>query len=151
MAVMAELLARGCNVAIPEVDVGEDLFAFRDGQPLIDRIQVKTANAVRRKQKDRYRAEVRVPLVQLWKLDTPQLFYVFSIRLSDSWSDFVVISRPDLNLLYENRGVGAADMSGKELRIPLDFKPESLTSGDQDLSAFRGAWAKLRIFGTSIR
>lgn len=30
LAVMAELLLRGYNVAIPEVDVGDDVFVVRD-------------------------------------------------------------------------------------------------------------------------
>jgi hypothetical protein len=38
MAVMAELLDRECNVAVPEIDVGEDVFAFRDGEEAIARI-----------------------------------------------------------------------------------------------------------------
>ena len=43
MAVMAELLDLGCNVAIPEVDVGKDLFAFQDDEEGVTHIQVKTA------------------------------------------------------------------------------------------------------------
>lgn len=30
MAVMAEFLVRGYNVAIPEVDIGDDIFVVRD-------------------------------------------------------------------------------------------------------------------------
>jgi hypothetical protein len=50
-AVKAELLHRMCNVAVPEVDVGEDVLAFRDGDANISRIQVKTANAKRRRRR----------------------------------------------------------------------------------------------------
>src|SRR3954468_17919885 len=54
MAIMAELLARGSNVAIPEIDVGQDLFAFLDGQSAVDRLQIKTANARKLRIKDGY-------------------------------------------------------------------------------------------------
>lgn len=49
MAVMAEFLARGYNVAIPEVDVGDDIFVVRDLSEQYSRIQVKTAMAKAKK------------------------------------------------------------------------------------------------------
>jgi hypothetical protein len=45
MAVMAELLWRGWNVALPEVDVGEDVFVVKDESGELWRVQVKTATA----------------------------------------------------------------------------------------------------------
>src|SRR4051794_33366596 len=81
LAVVAELLNRQRNVAIPEVDVGEDLFAFRDrvNEP-VTRIQVKTANATRRKTAGRYSARFSVPFAQLDAPDEPALHYVFAVR-----------------------------------------------------------------------
>lgn len=43
MAVMAELLHRQCNVAVPDVDYGTDVFAFHDDREDVARIQVKAA------------------------------------------------------------------------------------------------------------
>jgi len=82
MAVVAELLARGINVAIPEVDVGEDIFAFQDGGQLIDRVQVKTANAKALKDGG-YSADISVSLRQLRAVDAPVLWYVFPIGLNE--------------------------------------------------------------------
>ena len=45
MAVMAELLWRGLNVAFPEVDVGDDVFVVKDETGELWRVQVKTATA----------------------------------------------------------------------------------------------------------
>src|ERR1700712_5628661 len=45
MAVMAEFLWRGWNVALPEVDVGEDIFVVQDETGELSRVQVKTATA----------------------------------------------------------------------------------------------------------
>jgi hypothetical protein len=47
MAVMAELLFRLCNAAIPEVDAGTDVFAFQDEREEVARVQVKTAQGER--------------------------------------------------------------------------------------------------------
>ncbi len=145
MAVMAELLARGCNVAIPEVDVGEDLFTFRDGQKDIDRIQVKTANARRLRRSDRYIARISVPLAQFEAADVPAIHYVFSIRLEGKWTDFVVISRSDLNDQQQAEGMGTVNFKSKELQLRLSFDPVSLTCKDSDLSRFRNAWNLLPI------
>jgi hypothetical protein len=43
LAVMAEFLLRGYNVAMPEVDVGDDIFVVNDGVERLWRIQEKTA------------------------------------------------------------------------------------------------------------
>lgn len=42
---MAELVSRGYNVAVPEVDIGDDIFVVRDRDGQLSRVQVKTANA----------------------------------------------------------------------------------------------------------
>ena len=49
MAVMSEFLCRGYNVAIPEVDVGDDIFVVRDLDGAFSRIQVKTSISVKTK------------------------------------------------------------------------------------------------------
>jgi hypothetical protein len=145
MAVMAELLARGCNVAIPEIDVGEDLFTFRDGRENVDRIQVKTANARRLRRSDRYIARISVPLAQLEAEDEPILFHVFPIRLEGQWTDFVVISRSDLKLRQDRGQIGSVNAKSGELQLRLGFDPVSLTCKGSDLSRFRNAWNLLPI------
>jgi hypothetical protein len=51
-AVMAELAFRGYNVAIPEIDVGDDVFVVNQGTGFLSRIQVKTATGRKLTQKD---------------------------------------------------------------------------------------------------
>src|SRR5438046_2687278 len=72
-AVIAELLCRQCNAAIPEVDVGEDVFAFRSDRDEIARIQVKTAVARRSKKTPGYIARFSLPLKQVNQTDDPPL------------------------------------------------------------------------------
>jgi hypothetical protein len=146
LAVMAELLARGCNVAIPEIDVGEDLFAFQDGQRAVDRIQVKAANGKTLKEPGSYAADVSVPLTQLRALDDPELYYVFPVRLDDLWTDFVIVIRPDLNALHENKGVGYENRKAGELQLHFTFGPvAALSCSGEDLQLFRNAWERLPV------
>ena len=44
LAVMSEFALRGYNVAIPEIDTGDDVFVVNDQKGAMSRIQVKTAN-----------------------------------------------------------------------------------------------------------
>ena len=48
LAVMAELLIRGWNTAIPEVDVGDDIFVVHDSDGNLHRVQVKTTATSKR-------------------------------------------------------------------------------------------------------
>jgi len=93
-AVMAELLDLGCNVAIPEVDVGRDLFAFQDNEGGATHIQVKTAGKPLRLRTDgSSTAQIDVPLTQLKLPDNPPLYYAFAMRVNGKWADFIVIGR----------------------------------------------------------
>ena len=58
--VMSQFLVRGWNVAVPEVDIGDDMFVVRDAVGDFSRIQVKTANIVNRK--SGYSAQFSVPI-----------------------------------------------------------------------------------------
>ncbi|HEY2293976.1 MAG TPA: group I intron-associated PD-(D/E)XK endonuclease [Thermoanaerobaculia bacterium] len=65
VAVMAEFLLRGWNVALPEVDVGEDMLVVKDETGELWRIQVKTATA--KPLQTGYFAQFNVSLSQLWR------------------------------------------------------------------------------------
>jgi len=43
-AAMSEFLYRGYNVAVPSVDVGDDVYVVEDGAGTMWRLQVKTAD-----------------------------------------------------------------------------------------------------------
>ncbi len=48
LAIMSELLMRGWNVAIPEVDIGDDIFVVHDEKGILQKVQVKTSTATKR-------------------------------------------------------------------------------------------------------
>jgi hypothetical protein len=142
LAVKAELLMRGCNTSSPEVDIGEDVLTWRDGQPDIVHVQVKTGNAEALKERGHYAARVSVPLGQLGEPETVPLFYTFAIRHGERWVDFVIISRRELNTLRRG-GLGYENARAGELQLYLSFGPESLTCSGRDLSPHRNAWGQL--------
>ena len=105
LAVMSEFLHRRINVAIPEVDVGDDVFVVKGSDDTVTRVQVKAATA--KAQVDGYFAVFNVPLAQLSvPRDTPALVYVFATRFQNRWSDFIVIRRSTL-FARVNEGAGS--------------------------------------------
>ena len=142
MAVLAELLSRQCNVAVPEVDEGEDVLAFALDEPDVTRIQVKTANAERLKEAGRYAARVSVPLEQLETRSRVELYYIFAIRVEDRWVDFILITRTLLHRLSA-RGVGYLNRRAGELQLYLSFGPDEVTCSGQSWQSSRNAWSIL--------
>ncbi len=143
LAVMAELLHRRINVAIPEVDVGDDIFVVRGVNVEVTRVQVTAANA--REQQNSYVALINVPEDQLSvPQDNPPLVYVFPIRHKGRWSDFVVIRRGTLFARYANEQAGkryADPKTGKPyVQFRIVLTETTLTSGPADFQPYRDAW-----------
>ncbi len=130
MAVMGELLHRQCNAAVPHIDVGMDVFAFRDDREDVARIQVKTAPAALYKKGMGYSAKFGVPMAQLKRTDEPPLFYAFAVRLDGGWGKFVVVSRAKLQELW-NDGCGSENEKSGNLELHIQFRPADLPKGDQ--------------------
>jgi hypothetical protein len=77
---MSEFLIRGYNVAIPQVDVGEDVLVVDDRQGDVTRVQVKSADA-RTKPGPNYRVALNFPRKQLTAAKSKvSLFYMLMIR-----------------------------------------------------------------------
>jgi hypothetical protein len=135
LAAMAEFLLRGYNVAMPEVDVGDDIFVVHDRQGRLWRIQVKTAIGKRRRYG--YSGKFAVPLGQLRTLKKPDLFYVLAMPVGDRW-EFVIILRETLRDLHEKAGIGHVVTDDLILNCRLTAA-RALCSG-ADLQAFRNNW-----------
>jgi hypothetical protein len=146
MAVLAELLLRRINVAVPEIDEGEDVLAFVVREPEVTRVQVKTANAEALKEEGRYAARVSVPLEQLQARSKVLLFYIFAIRLGEQWSDFMILPRVDLHLQSRDLEVGYVNRAAGELQLYLSFSPQTVQCSGQDWQRYRNAWANLPAF-----
>ena len=135
---MAELLRRGWNTAIPDVDRGVDIFVVNDNDETLRRVQVKTAVAKSLKHKE-YNALFSVPLQQLRTSITTDITYVFAVWLRDHWDTFVVING---RIIEDKRQYGMGNESkGKSLLLRLRFKKDSITCGQHDLSEYRNDWS----------
>lgn len=143
LAVMAELLIRGCNAAIPEVDEGTDVLAFREDRPPIIRLQVKTARTKPYRRSEGYSAQFSVPLHHLRRGDLGDtMVYAFAVRSGDRFTDFLVISRPELHRFHEQEdSFGSVDSEGN-LILSIQFR-DTVICGSVDLTAFRNAWDDL--------
>ena len=139
LAVMAELLLRGWNTAIPEVDIGDDIFVVHDRDGDMRRVQVKTAMA--KPQQYGRSAQFNIPISQLQREMDPDITYVFAVRLrirhKSRWDDFVVIDRQDIEK-YREDGMGSENRD--RLVLYLRFEKESITCNGYDLSPYRNAW-----------
>src|SRR4051794_26704466 len=138
MAVMAEFLWRGWNTALPEVDLGDDVFVVKDDSGDLSRIQVKTATA--RAQRNGYSARFRVTWNQLRAPRTPDLVYVFAIRGIGSWEPFIIIGRGALLKEHELKGVGS--LSDGSVVFRFIVSAERLTCSGRDLSIYRDDWSR---------
>ena len=147
LAVMAELLHRCINVAIPEVDVGDDIFVVKGLSPQVTRVQVKGATA--REQQRSYYALINVPLDQLSvPQDNPPLVYAFPIRRWDDkigrWSDFLVIRRGTLFARFnEQAGTKYVDDKGRlyvQFRVVLTTDSAKSGPGGVNFQRYRNAW-----------
>lgn len=144
MAVVAELLIRGCNAAVPELDVGTDIFAFRDDRPEVARVQVKACQAMALQTPDRFRGRFNIPLRQLRAADEPPLYYVLAIRVGDVWSDFLVVSRARLREYDESDlRFGHESKRNESLELSVRFSPQRVLCGQVELTAHRNAWSDL--------
>ncbi len=129
LAVMGELALRGYNVAMPEIDIGDDLFVVNDTTGAMWRVQVKTS-LVRRHQKTSTQYSFRVKASAISKCATPDLHFVFVMRASDRWR-FLVVSRQVLQNYVRASKMGTSTPNGdyRQFTIILRHTGETDCSG----------------------
>lgn len=89
-AAMSEFLYRGYNVAVPAVDIGDDVYVVEDQMGTMWRLQIKTSD----------QAEDSVGIYQLSRrqlrdVKANELFFMFMLRSDARWR-FILIPRPKL-------------------------------------------------------
>ncbi len=130
--VMSEFLLRGWNVAIPEVDEGDDIFVVKHEEGRLMRIQVKTSQA--KLQKENFTATFSISTRQLDDATKDDIFYIFLVRYKDKWQLPLIISRYDLfERLISIRG----NKSIENQTIRLSFKDRSVFLKDIDLTQYQ--------------
>jgi hypothetical protein len=135
LAVMAEYLLRGYNVAMPEVDVGDDVFVVNDRAERLWRIQVKTAIGVQRGRG--WSGRFQLPLAQLLTETLTPLHYVLVLRRQNAW-EFVHRARKHLAAEYRHHSVGSR--VGDSLLLYLAFRETGLVCSQRDWQSYRNNW-----------
>ena len=145
-AVMAELALRGYNVAIPEVDVGDDIFVLNDATGRLFRIQVKTATGKRlvKPVKDRrpYRCQFSLRRAHLKNSSKSGSYYVLAARCGGAWR-FLIFKT---YILYRriSAGFGTRMPGGRHMVTVIFFErrkaKSSTLSNAIDLSQYAGSW-----------
>lgn len=95
----------GWNVAIPEVDIGDDIFVVQDDNGTLRRVQVKTSTSTSRKAS--YSAQFSVSVKNLRNITNILVHYIFIVRHNYEWSKPVVIRQDYLIDHFENNKVGS--------------------------------------------
>lgn len=144
LAVMAEFVIRGYNVAMPEIDIGDDIFVVKDSNGDLSRIQVKTAIGKAQKRPDCFSAQFSIAYTHLEEPRKPEITYVLTLRVGDSWKEFVIIPRRDLYVLRQKAKIGALITNAKtrqqNLVFSLAFKPHDVLCSKQSLQQYRNRW-----------
>lgn len=131
LAVMSEFLVRGWNVAIPEVDVGDDIFVVKDDSGTLRRVQVKTSMATERR--NGLSGQFNLSLRQLRKITAILIHYVFILRHHSGWSMPLIIRQDYLLNHVETNQIGSiygdkitlyfSQHHGQTVCSSVDFSP----------------------------
>lgn len=102
---MSEFLTRGWNVAIPEVDIGDDIFVVQDDSGTLRRVQVKTSISTVRQ--NSFSGQFNVPLTQLKSISNILIHFVFVVRHNDQWTKPIIIRQDYLLDHLTNNKIGS--------------------------------------------
>lgn len=141
MVVMSEFLLRGYNVAVPEIDIGDDIYVVEDENGNLGRVQVKAANCDTKK--NGYSGQVNVKFSQLIEPKGALLTYVFVLRHQDQWGPFIVIPRKRLYDEHDLNGVGTHSNGYPNVVFTLSYNRDenTLTCSGRDFSEFLNNWS----------
>ena len=138
LAVMGEFALRGYNVAIPEMDVGDDVFVVNDSTGAMWRVQVKTSVARPQTTSERFGFRIKESSIQT--AQSPDLHFVFALRSSKGWR-FLVIDRAVLRGYVVNQRLGTLAGQFRQVNVVLHNDGRCISSG-QDLRNFLEDWAR---------
>lgn len=132
LAIMSEFLMLGWNVAIPEVDIGDDIFVVQDDNGTLRRVQVKTSTSTSRK--DSFSGQFNVSVKNLQNISNIPVHYVFIVRHNGEWSKPVIIRQDYLLNHFENENVGSE--SKGNITFYFSFSKEKAECSGQDFSKY---------------
>lgn len=132
LAVMSEFLILGWNVAIPEVDIGDDIFVVQDDNGTLRRVQVKTSTATNRL--SGFSAQFNVSVKNLRNITNILVHYVFIARQDNQWTKPVIIRQDYLLDHFENSNAGSAHEGN--IIFYFSFSNEHVECSGQDFTKY---------------
>lgn len=132
LTIMAEFLTRGWNVAIPEVDIGDDIFVVQDDNGELQRVQVKTSTATVRK--NGYSGQFNVQLDQLKNYNKGLIYYVFMVRNNNQWAKPLIIRQDNLLEHFKNEKIGS-EYKG-HLNLRFSYSKDKVECSGVDFSKY---------------
>ena len=132
LSAMSSFLARGWNVATPEVDVGDDLFVIEDKKGIFFRVQVKTAQATERN--NGYSAQFNLPLNQLLQSIDPEIFYVLVVFKDNESLAKIVIRRDWLSTIFRDKNIGS--IHENSLMLYFSFQDKKVLCSNIDFTNY---------------
>jgi hypothetical protein len=130
--IMSEFLMLGWNVAIPEVDIGDDIFVVQDDNGTLRRVQVKTATSTIRK--EGFSGQFSVSVKNLRTVSTILVHYIFLVRHIDGWSKPVIIRQDYLLDHFEKNKVGS-EAKGN-ITFYFSYTKEKIECSGQDFTKY---------------
>ncbi len=130
--VMSEFLARGWNVAIPEVDVGDDILVLEDSSGNLAKVQVKTSNATLRK--NGFSAMFQVNYQHLSVLLGVLTYYIFVVRNDNNWEKLVLIPQNELFNYVISNNIGTR--YGDSITLYFSYSKDEITCSNINLSKY---------------
>jgi len=130
--IMSEFLLRGWNVAIPEVDQGDDIFVVRHQDGSFRRVQVKSANATIRSGKLTARFSVARSLIYSPAYEDTPIHIALLIRQATFWSHLFLLSNVQLSD-FLNLSLEQAPAS---LTLTVSIQLPRITCRGSDFSRF---------------
>ena len=138
LAVMGELCLRGYNVAMPEIDKGDDIFVVKDEGGAMWRLQIKTSLGTANKNSRRYQYRIRKSAIQTPQ--TPELHFIFVMREGSRTWRYLVMDRAVLRNYVNNQDMGSSGAAYHQLYMTLGNDGTVVCSGI-NLSGHLEDWA----------
>jgi len=143
---MSEFALRFYNVAIPQIDIGDDIFVVNDVTTERFSVQVKTAFKVEKRKKENAVAfGFTTKEVAVTKKEGPDYFF-FAARVDGSWR-YIFVSRQALDAFYQQDNFGTKYTSEKGItnvsfNFILNLTSRKLTCSGIDFSKYLDATSK---------
>lgn len=132
LAVMSEFLMRGWNVAIPEVDIGDDIFVVQDDNGTLRKVQVKTSMA--KPMNKGFSAQFNISLKNLNNISNIPVHYLFIVRNGENWTKSVIVRQDYLLDHFQNNKIGSKHNGN--LVLYFSYSSENVTCSGQDFTNY---------------